>query len=350
MYRRGDVGQTARALRLLDALRGFKNGRTLEDLAAKLGVSERTIRRDLAELADADVRVELSRVDGRAAARLVETSYTGVPVTRRERYTLLAARRVFDVLRGTPFYEDATSVLAKFEQGMSATERKEHGALGQHFAYVPDGGTKAYEGKEDLIDALQTGILSRKIVRFSYKDSRGRARSGDLAPFVILLYRQGLYVVGARVGDGYASADLHDWRRGLGVFAVERFVDAEHVRKRTFEIPADFKIDDVLHGAFGVHVGDPASARRVVVEFAAEKADLVASRVWHRTQVLEQTARGRIRLAFTCTNLAPLVSWILQWGPHVKVLEPAELVAEVTSELQRARAQYDPKSGQAESE
>ena len=139
VYRRGEVGQTARALRLLDALRGFKHGRTLEDLAARLGVSERTVRRDLEELADADVRLELSRVDGRAAARLVEASYTGVPVTRRERYTLLAARRVFDVLRGTSFHEDAVSVLAKFEQTMNATERKEHGALvttgfrGDHF-------------------------------------------------------------------------------------------------------------------------------------------------------------------------------------------------------------------------
>ncbi|MDB4955558.1 MAG: hypothetical protein JWO36_3127 [Myxococcales bacterium] len=73
---------------------------------------------------------------------------------------------------------------------MNASERKEHGALGQHFAYVPDGGTKAYDGKEDRIDALQAGILSRKIVRFSYKDSRSRARSGDRAPFVILMHRQ----------------------------------------------------------------------------------------------------------------------------------------------------------------
>jgi len=53
VYRRGEVGQTARALRLLDALRGFKHGRTLEELATKLGVSERTVRRDLEELADA---------------------------------------------------------------------------------------------------------------------------------------------------------------------------------------------------------------------------------------------------------------------------------------------------------
>ncbi len=158
--------------------------------------------------------------------------------------------------------------------------------------------------------------------------------------FVILLYRQGLYVVGARIGEGYASADLRDWRRGLGVFAIERFVEAEHVRKRTFEIPADFQIDDVLHGAFGVHVGDPANARRVVVEFTAEKADLVAGRVWHPTQELARVAGGRVRLTFTCTNLMPVDSWILQWGPHAKVIEPSELTANVVDELERARAQY----------
>ena len=196
--------------------------------------------------------------------------------------------------------------------------------------------------KEDLIDALQTGILSRKIVRFSYKDSRGRARSGDLAPFVILMYRQGLYVVGARVGEGHASADLHDWRKGLAVFAVERFVEAEHLRKRTFEIPPDFEIDEVLHGAFGVHVGDPANVREVVVEFSAEKAELVAGRVWHPSQRLTRAAGGRMRLTFTCTNLLPVVSWILQWGPHAQVIEPTELMAMVIDELERARALYAP--------
>lgn len=154
------------------------------------------------------------------------------------------------------------------------------------------------------------------------------------------MYRQGLYVVGARVGEGYASADLHDWRKGLGVFAVERFVEAEHVRKRTFEIPADFKIDEVLHGAFGVHVGDPANAQRVVVEFSAEKSELVAGRLWHPTQDLRRVAGGRMRLSFTCSNLMPVVSWILQWGPHAKVIEPSELTAMVIDELERASQQY----------
>lgn len=126
------------------------------------------------------------------------------------------------------------------------------------------------------------------------------------------------------------------------MFAIERFVEAEHLRKRTFEVPSDFKIDDVLHGAFGVHVGDPAQARRVVVEFSAEKVDLVAGRIWHPTQELTRVAGGRLRLTFTCTNLVPVVSWILQWGPHAKVIEPSELVAAVIDELERARGLYAP--------
>jgi hypothetical protein len=67
-------------------------------------------------------------------------------------------------------------------------------------------------------------------------------------------------------------------------------VEAEHLRNRTFEIRANFQIDEVLHGAFGVHVGDPANARLVVVEFSAEKGELLADRVWHPTHELKRVA------------------------------------------------------------
>jgi len=339
MYRRGDVGQVARALRLLNALRGFKQGRSLADLAAELGVSERTVRRDLAELGDADIDVELTRLDGRAAACLVEASHSSVPITRRERYTLLAVRSVFDVLRGTPLHDDVVNVLAKLEQRLNTAERKEHAVLGERFAYVPDGGTKAYEGKDDIIDSLQTGILSRKLVRYAYKDSRGRTQRGHLAPFALLLYRHGLYAVGCRTSD--ARVDTSDWRRTLGVFAVERFTDAEHLRECMFEMPTDFQLAEVLHGAFGIHLGDIAKACRVVIEFSAEKGALVEARIWHPTQQLQRTDGGKLRLSFSCTNLAPVVSWVLEWGPHAQVIEPAELVDAVVDELDAARGNYD---------
>ena len=136
------------------------------------------------------------------------------------------------------------------------------------------------------------------------------------------------------------TSDLIDWRDTLDVFAVERFRNAERVRKRAFEIPGDFTIEEVLHGAFGVHVGDSSKACRVSIEFSREKATLVTARQWHPTQELTSADNSRVRLAFTCTNLVPVLSWVLEWGPHARALEPPELVAAVEDELERARSLY----------
>lgn len=252
---------------------------------------------------------------------------------------------MFDVLRGTPLHTDVASVLAKAEQMMNPTERTQHAADRERFIYVPDGGTKAYDAKEDVIDAIQNAIMSRWVVHHTYRDGRGRVRGGDLAPFVLLLYRQGLYVIGCRVS---ATTDLHDmtdWRRTRGVWAVERFVEATDQRRRTFSVPHDFDVSEVLHGAFGVHIGDPAKAAEVVVEFTRERADLVAARQWHPTQRLERLADGRVRIAFQCTNLAPVVSWVLEWGPHACAIAPKELRDAVIDELNRARALYGAEGG-----
>lgn len=168
MYRRGEVGQVARALRLLHALRGYPEGRTLVQLAAELEVSTRTVRRDIAELMDAHIKIDCSPIGGRSAARLEEESYRTVAITRRERYTLLAVRRMFDVFKGTPLGEDVESVLAKLQQRATAQQRAETAGDRGRIAYVPDGGKKIYHGKEDVLDALQTGVLLRKVVRYAY--------------------------------------------------------------------------------------------------------------------------------------------------------------------------------------
>ncbi len=337
MYRRGEVGQVARALRVLDALRGFRHGRLLSEIATDAGVSERTVRRDLTELQEAGFEIEFPRLAGRAAARVIEHSHSHIAITRRERYTLLAVRAMFDVLRGTPLWEDVASVLRKLEQRMNPAERAEHETFGDRFAYVPDGGTKAYEGKEDILDALLTGVLSRKVVRYEYRDARGRSQRGHLAPFAMVLYKHGLYVIGRRLrhpADGKSITDATN----LGRFAVERFTDAEHLRTAPFTPPPGFKVADVLHGAFGLHTGD--TAERVVIEFSKAKAAYVRGRLWHPTQRFEALPDGRTRLEFTCSDLTPVVSWVLEWGPHARAVEPLDLVTAIRAELVAALENY----------
>ena len=340
VYKRGDLNHISRALRVLDELRGFRRGRRLSELAALLRASERTIRRDVGDLRSAGFEIESVEIGGRAAARLVERTYSNISITRRERYTLLAIASLFDVLRGTPLWEDVSSLQRKLEQRMSPEERAEHASLGDRFAYVPDGGTKAYEGKEDILDALMTGVLSRRVVRFEYRDARGRARQGFLAPYTMLLYKHGLYVVGCRLRE---PADGRAIEPGtpIAVYAVERFTEAEHLRNAPFAAPPGFRITEILNGAFGIHVMTDAPPHRVVIEFSAAKAAFVRARVWHPTQTFEELPDQRVRLTFTCASLIPVVSWVLEWGPHARAIEPPALVAEIIAELDAARRGYD---------
>jgi predicted DNA-binding transcriptional regulator YafY len=337
VYRRGDFGQVARALRVVDELRGFKQGRWVNEVADAVGASERTVRRDLAELQDAGLDIEVTKRLNRVFAVLTaERNYSPVAITKRERFTLLAVRRVFDVFKRTPFLDDVLSVMQKLEQRMNDKERTELAAFGEQFVYMPDHGTKSHAGKDDIIDAIQSGIINRKLVRYRYGDGRGRARAGYLAPFRLAMYRHGLYAIGARLD----TPDDDVRAAPLGVFALERFTEAEYVKQHTFEIPADSRVRSVLEGAFGPHLPDAGGPHDVVVEFTAEKAHLVASREWHPTQEIEKLPSGRVRVSFRAPSLAPLVSWVLEWGPHARVIAPTALVANVQRELAAALAQY----------
>lgn len=46
-------------------------------------------------------------------------------------------------------------------------------------------------------------------------------------------------------------------------------------------MPTDFKLADVLHGAFGPHLPNVDGPHEILVEFAADKAGYVTSRTWH---------------------------------------------------------------------
>lgn len=215
------------------------------------------------------------------------------------------------MFRRTPFLDDVVSVLGKLEQRMSDKERAELAAFGEQFVYMPDHGTKSYEGKEDIIDAVQTGIINRVLVRYRYADASGRSRAGFLAPYRVAMYRNGLYVLGARlstIAEVPATAPL-------GVFAIERFTEAEHMRGHGFELPADDpRVREVLAGAFGPRLPDRDGPHDVVVEFSKGKAQLVASREWHPSQRLTSLPDGGIQLALRVASLAPIVSWVLEWG------------------------------------
>lgn len=314
--------QTTRVMALRDHLAGRRYGATARELAEHFGITDRQVRRDVGALVEAGHPIERERVGDEARIVLREGKPGAVHLTLRERYALLAVRRVFDLLPDTPFAEDVRSI---FDKVAASLPKKHQGSLDElveRFVYVPDGGQKPYERHADVIDGLMTAVIYRWRVDAEYRSARGNRWRGTLAPYAMALYRQGLYVVGPRDGE-----DL------VRVFAVERFRRVEARRGDRFQRPAFFDVDAFFDG-FGVFTGGPPV--KVVLEFTQDVRHLLEDRVFHPSQRRRRAAGGVTRLELEVPSTPQLLQWLVGWGPKVRVLEPAELREAVRDEHRRA--------------
>jgi predicted DNA-binding transcriptional regulator YafY len=326
-----------RAIGILQRLQGRWLGLLVDDLQAEYGVSRSQIRRDLAALEEAGVRLVFETEEGRygrARVRLEDADSAQIAITWREQYTLLGVRRVFDVFRNTPWFEDVESVFDKLIASLSARAKRDLRTLAAQVVYRPAGGVKSYMGSEDIIDALQTGVMKRRLVQYSYQARFGAATSGRMAPYAFVIHRNGLYVVASRIIDSE-----HPEKEKL--YAVERFEAAEPIPKTTFEPPADLDVEEHFEGAFGIISGSGSKTYHVVVELSPSARLDAVTRTWHKTQVTTELPSGRVRVEFDVTTLWEVVPWVLEWGPRAKVIGPPELRKRVIRALREMAHQYE---------
>jgi proteasome accessory factor B len=129
------------------------------------------------------------------------------------------------------------------------------------------------------------------------------------------------YHLGCLENQWYLFAEDLD-RRQLRTFALPRMRKVALTTKR-FRRPADFSIAQVLSGSFGVF--SAGKAHRIRLQFDSFAARLVAERKWHESQRIRLLTGGSIILQLELGGLEEIERWILSWGAHVQVLEPARL-------------------------
>ena len=122
-------------------------------------------------------------------------------------------------------------------------------------------------------------------------------------------------------------------RRGLRMFAVQR-VRAARETGKTFDRPADFRIEDFLRGSFRAMRGDGEICHHIVLRFSPKIAARVAERIWHRSQATEMCSDGSLLLRMELTDLREVLRWVLSWGGDCTVVEPKELRELVMQEVQ----------------
>ena len=321
--------RNAEVIRQWRILKRIEAGRytTAQDLADEHGVTERTIRRDIEALQEAGFPLFDERTDGRKVWRLVEGYKQRLTqtFTLAELSALYFSKNLMSFLGGAPFAQDLDAAFAKIREALPARSLPYLARIQDLFSARPDP-WKDYSNKQDIIAQLIDAVLHQRratIEYFSFKSKRTKTYTVD--PYRLVYWHGGLYL--------YARAEEHGEVR---TFAVER-VEKIEVRDETFEVPPDFSVSEYARGAFGIAGGKPEA---VEIAFEAAAAGYIRERVWHESQSLEEGPGHGVTLRMNVSPGFELKSWIKGFLPHVRVLKPAKLRAEIAKELEQARKSF----------
>lgn len=331
---KGGFTQHRRLDHLRELLERRPKGMTLYELASSLHVSPRTLRRYLKEVErEYDLEPVRVRGGGKVVWRITSVDIPRkIELRRTQALALLAARRVFEPMRGSALFDEIDMAVNKL---MALARRPGRGPnagfsdaqLEKRFLYLPFA-PKIYTHRTDELDDLFQAVADLRPMTLLYRSkARGKEESITVHPYALVLYRDAIYAVG-----------YHCERQEIRTFLLDRMRATECSTTERFELPADFDIDDYFQGELGIWRSD--EKHRIVIDFDAEAAEYVRGRRVHPSQRLALLPGGGIRSTMVVGNLIPVVSWILEWGPRAKVVEPVELVERVKQELTMALAKY----------
>ncbi len=316
---RGD--QLTRQWKLMQLLAGHI-GRTLAQLTQELGVTKRTVQRDIEVLSEAGFPITSDMRNGTVFWHLIEGFHAEAPIslTLTEQMALYFSKGLFKPLHGSPIYESLESAMRKIGSQLPAQSFKFLRGLGQGIA-ISSFGWKDYSHSKEVIDTLTRAVFNKFTARIiHHAPYREKATEREVDPYRLWYVNNGLYLVG------------HDHRENaLRTFAVERIQSAKLTNRR-FEIPPDFNFDEFQKTAFNVIWGEP---QEVKIRFSASQAPYIRERTWHSSQQIGTATDGSIILTLRVADLDEVKRWLIGFGAEAAVLTPAELEMEIADECRR---------------
>lgn len=300
---------------------------TIDDLAARTGVTTRTIRRDLEALQTAGFPLFDETHDGKkywtleqkAFKRLDDTGFTLAELS-----ALYFSRTLVECLSGTPFQRDVTSAFDKLSTALTPGMKQFLDRMPLVMEAKAEPGAQATEPRTKEVAQLVEATMQHRRVTMRYHSfSSNREKTYLFEPYRLIFGQGGLYVIGMVPEYGE-----------LRTFAVDR-VEQLSLTEERFE-PLELPEDAFAH-SLGVNQGTP---EKIEVIFAPKIARYIRERVWHPSQELVERPDGSLQLTLHVVNDWALKSWILGFGALAVVTAPAGLLTALAAELKAAADHY----------
>ncbi|WP_022880673.1 helix-turn-helix transcriptional regulator [Gryllotalpicola ginsengisoli] len=307
------MAETARRLLRLLGLLQVQRDWTGPELAGRLEVSERTVRRDVDRLRELGYPIDARR--GPVGGYRLAAGSAMPPLLLDDDEAVAIAVALSTTTRAavTGMAESALRALAKLQQVMPPLLRAQVAALAETTVAIPPDFAVA-EIDTETLSTLATAARSHQLARFDYTAHGGQATVRRTEPQRLVVWDRRWYLLAW-------DLDRHDWRR----FRVDRI---GHIRSplgprfTPREVPDDIATAvarDIATAGFGV-------TARVVVR---APASAVAARVPPAVGPIEALGPSSARLSTGAENVEVLALYLGMLGADFEVTGPPELIAQL---------------------
>ncbi|MCL4423883.1 MAG: WYL domain-containing protein [Firmicutes bacterium] len=303
-------------------------------LVDDLEVNRRTVLRDLEYLRDV-CRAPLEYDRKKRGFHYLEQSFElpMLNLTEGEILTLALGLDLLANYRGTSLETVLRSTIEKLPLLLPEHISIRADALNQMISF----GVEPLRGEEERVEKCfrllsEANQGRRRVEMVYYTASRDTYTRRKMDPYH-LRYMEGAW---------YLFAYCHH-RQEVRIFALDR-MDEVAILPESFTLPEDFTVEDFLRGSWRLERGGPP--RTVVVRFDREAARYVRGKEWHPSQAMRELDDGSLFFQFTVSGMGEVSRWLLQFGSHAEVLEPAELRRIMAEEIERMGERYRKEPGE----
>lgn len=249
----------------------------------------------------------------------------GPPLTLCEALALRWLRCSTEAPHHSVFSEILDRLFAQLDARLTpefraVVERIDETFVADRFAHV------VHDEERTILQTLAQASSERRSIDLRYCSRRGVETARRVDPHDLWEYRGGHYLI----------AWCHVRRRIL-TFAVQRIREIVPTDK-TFEPRKHYCLDRYVDAHFpALESCEPQTVR---LWCAPQVADYIRETRWHPTQRITSGEEGAIELEMVVDGLGEVATWVLGFGPLVRVLAPAVLVHDVRERLAAALASY----------
>ncbi len=304
--------KTSRVSRIIQILTALQSGQpyTVCDLAAHMGVSRRTVFRDLQDLQKAGVP---AHYDSKVSHYTIDPTFFFPPpdLTIQEALGLLLLVHKTRGLVRLPFMDSSLRAALKIENHLSQKIKLFCNRVLERIS-VKTPPIPNIRVSDKIFLQLIEAILKKRVVNVDYYlPKQCKNIAFDLSPYHLFYNDHTWYVLG--------KPDSNDQ---VCTFKLNR-IRKLTILDRCFVEDEKFDLKEQLARAWSMV--PEGKLYHVKLRFSPEVAHDVAETQWHSTQTVTFNDDGSAIVEFLVDGLSEITWWILSYGDKVQVLAPAVL-------------------------